>query len=97
MTNIVFNKTDFGTKKVNLIMKLVHQCSKCVYRYESKTDRIKTEVDKNNIIVGNLNIYLLTSERTSRHEITKDEEYMNSRVSQLDLIDKGLTTLSQKC
>ena len=48
---------------------------------------IRREIDRNTILVGNINTSLTSMDRSSRQKINKATEILNDTVEKLDLID----------
>lgn len=52
---------------------------------------LKRQMDKYKIIVGNLNISLSATDRTTRHKINKNREDLNNTINHQDLVDVDIT------
>lgn len=63
-------------------------------RHEAKTDRIKQtnkQTDQYKIIVGDLNISLSATDRTTGHKVSKNREGLNNSINHRDDIDVDVT------
>ena len=54
---------------------------------KQKLIKLKAEIDKSTIIVGNFNTPLSVIDRTTRQKVSKDIEELNNTVNQSDLIN----------
>ena len=48
---------------------------------------IKGEINRNTVIVGDVNTLLTSMDRSSRQKINKETEALNDTLDQMDLID----------